>query len=255
MADNRPIRLRAEYRDHLDAYTRDVVAMCDLARLGMLHATRALLEQDLEASEEALNDADRLHELEQQCEDRAIALLARQNPVASDLRQVMSYMHIASDLARMGGLGKLVAKIARQHDPLGALPPDVAPRAHDLAAAADAMASHARQLVAGPQVEVALSLPELDKDVDTIAVELTTLATSDDWPFTHRQAVETAMIARFYERFADHCVAIGNRVMFMVTGLRPAEYAAQRDTADPESASHAERIAVLERRFTLREQP
>ena len=63
------------------------------------------------------------------------------------------------------------------------------------------------------------------------------------------------MIARFYERFADHCVAIGNRVMFMVTGLRPAEYAAQRDTADPESASHAERIAVLERRFALREQP
>ena len=63
MADSRPVRLRAEYRDHLDAYTRDVVAMCDRARLGMLRATRALLEQDLEAAEEALNDADSLQEL------------------------------------------------------------------------------------------------------------------------------------------------------------------------------------------------
>ncbi len=254
MADSRPVRLRAEYRDHLDAYTRDVVAMCDRARLGMLRATRALLEQDLEAAEEALNDADSLQELVQRCEERAIALLARQSPVATDLRQVMSYVHIESDLARMGALGKLVAKIARQHHPAAALPPEVAARVFDLAAAVDVLASRVRPLVATPQVEVALSLPELDKTVDTIAQELTALATSDDWPFTHREAVETALIARFYERFADHCVAIGNRIMFMVTGLRPNEYAAQRDAADPDSAAHAERIAVLERRFALREE-
>ena len=86
--------LRTAYREHLDAFNQDVLEMCDTVREIMDHATAALLEQSLEDAEAALTEADSLKEISQRCEDRSMRLLALQNPVASDLRQVVSALSL-----------------------------------------------------------------------------------------------------------------------------------------------------------------
>lgn len=251
MADNpRPqIKLRTAFRQRLEAYTSDILAMAQLARDNMLGAAHALINQELEAAEDALSGIDQLCEFHARCEDRAMALLARQSPVATDLRQVVSYLHIESDLTRMGNLARHVAVIARQHHPSPALPAEVGPALTDLATAVDAMAEVAVQLIEAPDVEAALLLHKADQRVDAIASELTRRASSAEWQYSNREAVECALVARYFERYADHCVAIGDRVVFMVTGAQANEYASQREL---DAAEQSDRIAELQRRFTPR---
>lgn len=258
MADNavenagnaRPqIKLRTAFRQRLQAYTDDILTMSELARDHMVGAAHALISQDLEAAEEALTGIDQLCEIHARCEDRAMALLARQSPVATDLRQVVAYLHIESDLTRMGNLARLVATIARQHHPAPALPAEVGPALVDVAEATKEMAEVAVQLIESPDVEAALLLRKADARVDAMTRELTARASSADWEHSNREAVDCALVARYFERYADHCVRIGERVIFMVTGARVDEYATHRDLDDEEQA---ERIAELQRRFTPR---
>lgn len=222
MADNaagRPgTRLRTEFRGALDAYQSDILEMAELARLNLANASAALLDQDLEAAEEALTGSDIAVEVHRRCEDRALVLLARQSPVASDLRQVLAYIHIETDLERMSNLAKLVAKISRQHHPEQVLPDDVVQRVRDMAGAAEEMAARVVELIASGE-PASVELVTMDDVVDDCARELARL-TCGDWPHSARQAVELALICRYYERFADHCVAIARQVDFMVHGRR-----------------------------------
>ncbi|WP_284523303.1 phosphate signaling complex PhoU family protein [Corynebacterium aquatimens] len=192
--------------------------MCELARVNLLHATRALLDQDLEAAEDALTGSDTAVEIHCRCEDRALKLLARQSPVASDLRRVLAYIHIETDLERMSNLAKLIAKVARQHHPSPALPDDVTDRVRDMATAAERMAGRASELIATGELATD-ELVALDDTVDNTARDLTRL-TCGNWDHSSRQAVELALICRYYERFADHCVAIARQVDFMANGPR-----------------------------------
>lgn len=245
-AQQAQVKLRLEYRELLGDYTRDIAEMCELARLAMLHASRALGGQDLEAAENAMTESDKLIDVHLRCEDRAMLLLSRQNPVATDLRQVLAYIHMERNLTRMGNLAKLVAKIARQHHPSPALPDDVLADIIDMAQLCDQMAARAAALIATPKVKDALDLVTEDEPIDAAARSLTAEASGEDWPYTNRDAVETALICRYYERFADHCVDIGRHIIFMVTSMRPNEL--------PEfcSPAQAEELAELERRFSLR---
>lgn len=248
MAAKVPTPLRAAYRRNLEAYTSDMLAMAKLSASAMRHASAALLELDLEAAEEAMTESDQLIALHRRCEDRAMGLLARQNPVATELRQVLSYVHVEGDLMRMGNLGKLVAAIARQHHPEAAVPEGVRGDVVKLAHATLALAERTIDLITAPSVTEALALPGADDPVDALAHELTYRTLADDWPHSTRAAVELALLCRYYERFADHCVRIGRRVVFMVTGEQAADFAVHFDPADQEQAEH---IAVLEERFAL----
>lgn len=214
------IELRTEYRRILEAYTADMVAMCELARCAMLHASRAIMSQDLEAAENAMTESDKFAEIHQRCEERALLLLARQSPVASELRQVLAYIHMERDITRMGNLAKLIAKTARQHHPNPAFPDEILATVGEMADACDHMAAAAEHLIAEPDADAAASLASQDEAVDTASRGLSARAASDGWPYSNRAAVESALIARYYERFADHCVSVGRHIVFMVTGER-----------------------------------
>lgn len=242
------VRLRLEYRELLDDYTRDVVEMCGLARRAMLHASRSMVTQDLEAAESAMTESDKVIEIHRRCEDRALLLLALQNPVATDLRQVLSYIHMERDITRMGNLAKLVAKVARQHHPKPSFPTEILETITRMAEACDHMAGDAGRLIATPKVADAQALAVADEAVDTASRGLVSWATGPEWAFGNRAAVEIALVARYYERFADHCVGIGRHVVFMVTGLRPEE----TELAALDAAENPD-IAELERRFSLRQ--
>ncbi|MEH0147220.1 PhoU domain-containing protein [Corynebacterium sp. Q4381] len=219
MAADTRTELRGQYRALLAGYTDDIVSMCEQARSGMATASLALLEIDLEAAETAISNSDAVVDTQRQCEARALELLALQAPVASELRRVMAYIRIEDHLVRMANLAKLVAKISRQHYPDYAVPEDVRTEIAAMAEAVDEMAALTAEFLREPDADAARELDAADEPVDEAASKLAALAKDKAWAHTACEAVETALIARYYERFADHCVAIGQQVVF-ITGER-----------------------------------
>src|SRR5690625_6233335 len=106
--------MRIAYRDELNAFAHDLIVMCDGVSAIMHKASQALLTAELQPAEEAISLSDELDEVRLRSEERAMELLALENPVAKDLRQVVSSIYIVEDLQRMSELAKHIANAARR---------------------------------------------------------------------------------------------------------------------------------------------
>lgn len=114
--------MRTAYREHLDNFSHDLIVMCDTVRTIMDMASQALLDRALEPAEEALSLTEELDEIRSRCSERAVKLLALENPMAQDLRQVVSSIYIVEDLFRMGQLAQHIADAARRRHPEAVVP-------------------------------------------------------------------------------------------------------------------------------------
>src|SRR5579875_2831634 len=104
------MQMRDAFHDDLDKVSDDLVEMTTMVGAAMERATTALLEADLRIAERVIAADDDIDVLRRAVDDRAVDLLARPQPVATDLRMVVTAMHMASDIERMGDLARHVAK-------------------------------------------------------------------------------------------------------------------------------------------------
>ena len=119
--------MRDAYQEQLDELADGLAGMCDQVAAAMAKATQALLEADLQLAEEVISEDVRIDDVRAAAEERAFALLALQAPVATDLRIVVSAIHGAGDIERMGDLALHVAQAARRRHPQPVLPDEVVP--------------------------------------------------------------------------------------------------------------------------------
>ncbi|OBI36940.1 phosphate transport system regulatory protein PhoU [Mycobacterium sp. E1386] len=215
--------MRTAYHHQLSELTVQLSEMCGLANEAMRRATQALLEADLDAAEQVIREHDRLVVMRARAEREAFALLALQQPVAGELRAVFSAVQLSADLERMGALAVHVAKIARREHPNRVLPDKVRACFADMAKVAIALGDSAKQVLISRDPEQAARLREQDDAMDELYRQLFSLLLDKDWTDNIPVAVDAALLGRFYERFADHAVEIGRRVVFMVSGDLPAE--------------------------------
>jgi phosphate transport system protein len=122
----------------------------------------------------------------------------------------------------MGALAVHVANIARLRHPDHAVPDEVRGLFAEMADVAVQLASTAREILLSPDAEKAAQLREKDDVVDTRHRQLFTVLIDRKWRNGVCSAVDVALLGRFYERFADHAVEIGRRVIFEATGGLPA---------------------------------
>ena len=123
----------------------------------------------------------------------------------------------------MGALAVHVAKIARREYPKQVLPEEVRGCFADMAKVAIALGDSAKQVLISRDLKEAARLHEQDDAMDELYRRLFGVLIDDDWKHDISVGVETALLGRFYERFADHAVEVGRRVIFAVTGGLPAE--------------------------------
>ncbi len=247
MEDGKIAPRRTVYRDHMEAFSSDLLDMCDTVRSVMSNASTALLTQSLDHAEEALSSADGLEETRQRCEDRSMKLLALENPVASDLRQVVSSIYIVEDFERMGALAMHIANTARMRHPSPVVPESMTDFVTELARLADDLGKKTHELLGNPDVEVAIGLRDDDDDVDAMKNYLLNVLTHHEWPHSAREAVDLALLCRYYERYSDHCVNVAARTVFLVTGLKPDAYLEKQRAVD--GFEMDEKFAAIERRF------
>ena len=215
--------MRTVFREKLDELTAQLAQMCGQAGVAMKTATHALLDVDLSAAEQVITDHDQMVGVRAGAEQAAFALLALQQPVAGDLRAVFSAIQIIADTERMDALAVHVAKIARLRYPSHAVYGDVSDCFVEMGRLAVGLGESARQVLLTGDPGEAAHLREQGMAMDELYGRLFSLLMSPTWQHGIPAAVDTALLGRFYERFADHAVEIGRRVVFIATGTLPAE--------------------------------
>jgi phosphate transport system protein len=213
--------MRESFHGELTELSELLGAMCARAATAMRNATRALLSADLVTAEEVLSDDDKLDALRDECEERARQMLALQAPKASDLRLVLSVVYCAERIERMGDLAEHVASTTRRVHPSHVVPPELRDTFASLgtitANMADALVTH----IADPREGRFAELNETDHQVDDLHAAVLREITADSWSHGVPTATCLALVARFYERFADQAVSVAKRVEFVSTGVTP----------------------------------
>ncbi|MEY9849035.1 phosphate transport system protein [Streptacidiphilus sp. BW17] len=210
--------MRAAYREELEAITAGLEQMAQLAGSAIGRATTALLDADLQLAESVIAADDKLDQLQRDLEERAIAVLARQQPVATELRTVVTALRVSADLERSGDLAVHVAKLARRRFPDHAVPSELHATVLEMGHVAQRLMAKAADVIATREVFVALELEVDDDAMDDLHRALFRRLLDDRWPHSVQDAVDVTLAGRFYERFADHAVAVANRVVYLVTG-------------------------------------
>ena len=215
--------IRRSYHEQLADLRQDVVRLGAMATEAIAAGTQALLDADLGAADRVISDDAFLDDLTHSIEQRAYQLLALQQPMASDLRMIVTVLRTIHEIERTGDLMVNIAKTTRR-----LFPRDLHPRVRGLV---DRMGTQA-----GVQLRVAidsfadedparaLALPDMDDVMDELQKDLfrAIFATSGSDDDGLHRAVQVALVGRYYERIADHAVNVGQRVAYMVTGELPA---------------------------------
>ena len=213
--------MRTVYHEHLSELAEQLSRLCGLSGAAMERATRALLQADLASAEQVISDYDKIAAMGTRAEESAITLLALQQPVAGELRSIISWIQVIADVDRMGALAVHVAKIVRQRHPEHVLPAEVEGYFAEMGRVAVELANSAQEVLLTRDPGKAARIREQDDEMDELHRQLFTVLMDREWKHGVPAAVDVALLGRFYERFADHAVEVGRRVVFQATGTLP----------------------------------
>jgi len=210
--------MRDLFHEELESITVDHLKMATLIRDAIDSATKAILNADLQLAERVIADDLTIDEIQHALDERTISLMARQQPVASDLRRLVSSLRISADLERMGDLAHHIAKLARMRFPNKAVPTELETIIAEMGSAATRIVEKMAVVVEFNDVSRALEVDKDDDEMDDLQRKLIGTLLSDDWNNSVEVAVDMAFASRYYERFSDHAVSIAQRVYYTETG-------------------------------------
>ncbi|BCB85463.1 phosphate transport system regulatory protein PhoU [Phytohabitans suffuscus] len=194
------------------------MSMAEAVRTAMAHATEALLTADREICERVITRDAEVDDLHRRVEERVYDTLARQSPVATDLRLVITGIQIAADLERMGDLAEHVAKTALRRYPAPAVPAELREVITSMGSVADRMAGKVGLVLTTQDATLGAELETDDDVMDDLQRRLFSILLHKDWRYGAEAAIDCALLGRFYERYADHAVNAGQQVVYLVTG-------------------------------------
>ena len=213
--------MRTSYHEELDAIIDNLVSMAELVEVAIREGAESLLTADLTRAESVISNDVQLDRMHEEMEFKCLSLLALQAPVAGELRTIVSAIRVVFELARMGDLAAHVAKIARLRYPANAVPEQFTESFREMSEIAVEIIGLARQSLQQRDAVGAHRLIEIDERMDILRREQFTLMLGQDSGISIEGAVDVALLGRYFERFADHAVAVGRRVIYIITGEVP----------------------------------
>jgi phosphate transport system protein len=213
--------VREQFRGQLRRLGDQLASMSEIAARQMRLATKSLLDSDLGVAEQVLAEDSALDASRDRCERDAQKLLALQAPVAGDLRTVIAALHGAERIERMGDLARHVAEASRRNHPEPVVPAPLVEHFVELGSLDVDMAEALRQVIMDADRTAFQHMVAMDERVDALHHRLMAEATDTRWPYGVAAAVNIALLARFYERFADQAVSVARQLDFALTGTLP----------------------------------
>lgn len=209
--------MRDAFHEDLDKISDQLVEMTHMVGTALERATTALLDGDRTVAESVIAADDDIDALRREVDDLAVDLLARQQPVATDLRMVVTAMHMSSDIERMGDLARHIAKVARMAAPNVAVPGALRSIIADMARVGEKLVKATGDAIGSKDVFAAVEIGRIDDEMDELHKKVfSTLL--DNWQHGMEAGVNATLLSRYYERYGDHAVAVADRIVYLVTG-------------------------------------
>ncbi len=184
----------------------------------MKNATIAFTTSDVTVADQAIASADAISEKALTLDELVIRILARQSPVARDLRILVSALRMSASLERMGALASHIAQIARFRFPGSAVPESLMTVFVEMGKLDVELGKKITKLLANPDVDVARSIQAEDERVDELHRGVFETVLADSWKENAMFTVDVTLASRYHERFADHVVDISAKVSYLTTG-------------------------------------
>ena len=210
--------LRSAFQDELDGVTQSLLELSSLVSSAITQATHALLTADLSEAEAVIAADDRVDEIQHELDARIIDIIARQQPVASDLRALVTALRMSADLERMGDMAHHIAKITRLRHPGAAVPSELLLTIEEMGKVARLISDKVGGVINSKDIDKALEVEKDDDEMDLLHRKLFTALLEPSWPHGIETAIDMTLIGRYYERYADHAVSVSRRIHFQVTG-------------------------------------
>ncbi|CAN2184276.1 PhoU Phosphate uptake regulator [Candidatus Nanopelagicaceae bacterium] len=210
--------IRSVFQDELDGVSQSLVDLTGMVSESIAKATKAILTNDLTLAEEVIATDDQIDTFQHDLDARIIDIIARQQPVASDLRALVTALRMSADLERMGDMSHHVAKIARLRYPDAAVPAELHATFKAMGEAAQKISTKTGAVIASRDTEMALEVERDDDEMDKLHRQLIQTLVDSSWKNGVESAIDLTLLGRYYERFADHAVSVSRRVYFLVTG-------------------------------------
>jgi phosphate transport system protein len=216
--DEREENVREVFQQELREVQERLVEIATFVAHSIENATRAFNESDVSMAEKVIAEDSRIDAAAIALDELAIDILARQQPVARDLRIVVSALRISASLERMGDMSEHIAQLARYRFPDKVVPKSLR---ETFAVMGELDVAIARKLVELLQTEdqqLAEDIRNEDDKIDALHLSVFDAVLGETWKGAAVDTVDATLASRYHERFADHAVSIAKKVQYLGTG-------------------------------------
>ncbi|GAA2441160.1 phosphate signaling complex protein PhoU [Agromyces soli] len=210
--------MREVFQQELREVQDRLVEIAGLVAESIDKATRAFNESDVALAEEVIADDHGIDQAALALDELAITILARQQPVARDLRIVVSALRISASLERMGDMSTHIAQLARYRFPDKVVPKTLRPTFAEMGRLDVEIAKKLTELLTSEDVELAEQIRNEDDEIDALHLQVFDKVLGETWKGEAVDTVDATLASRYHERFADHAVSIAKKVQYLATG-------------------------------------
>jgi len=210
--------MREVFQQELREVQERLVEIADLVAVSIDNATRAFNESNVSLAEQVIADDDKIDIAALELDELAINILARQQPVARDLRIVVSALRISASLERMGDMAEHIAQLARYRFPDKVVPKSLRSTFAELGSLDVAIAQKLVELLKTEDVRLAEEIRNDDDRIDALHLSVFDKVLGETWKGGAVDTVDATLASRYHERFADHAVSIAKKVQYLATG-------------------------------------
>ena len=210
--------MREVFQQELREVQDRLVEIATLVEASIENATLAFNESNVSLAEKVIAEDHRIDSASHALDELAINILARQQPVARDLRIVVSALRISASLERMGDLAEHIAQLARYRFPDKVVPKSLRETFYELGALDVAIAKKLTALLKSEDIKLAEEIRNDDDRIDELHVGVFDAVLGETWKGAAVDTVDSTLASRYHERFADHAVSIAKHIQYLATG-------------------------------------
>jgi phosphate transport system protein len=220
--------MREVFHQSLEDVQGRLVEIAELVTVAIDKATRAFGTSDVALAEEVIDSDAVIDEKAIALDELAIEILARQQPVARDLRIVVGALRMSASLERMGDIAEHIAQLTRMRFPERAIPKGLKSTFLKMGELDVEVARQLTELLRTEDLRLTEEIRNADDKLDDLHVSVFEKVLSDNWHGEAAATVDATLASRYHERFADHAVSVAKKVAYLSTG----EWTASTGTID-----------------------
>ena len=210
--------MREVFHQSLEDVQARLVEISELVTVAIEKATRAFGSSDVTLAEEVIEEDQVIDDKAIALDELAIQILARQQPVARDLRIVVAALRVSASLERMGDIAEHIAQLTRMRFPERAIPKGLKSTFTKMGELDVEVSRTLTELLRNEDLSLVETLRALDDQLDDRHLAVFEKVLSENWQGEAGATVDATLASRYLERFADHALSVAKKVAYLATG-------------------------------------